>query len=1026
MRGQERVRVRGLLWDVLESDQTGEGGRLLLRCAEGDLAGLEWEAFSPPETIEPAAAALDPTRPGLLSAWTLKHRAHILTEMTGDAHPGAGMPGRLTVEPYQYVALNRALDMPRVRLLLADGVGLGKTIQAGLIAAELLARRHAHRILIVTPSGPLLTQWEREMRLRFGLRFATLTSGAELRARRRGLDRGANPFEQTALCLTSHDFAKQEFVLEELEQARWDLVIIDEAHHVMRSPGEAPTHRRRLAEVLAERSDALLLLTATPHDGDDARFASLIALLDPALVNGPALMDGEGTLIGDQYRRHVIRRLKSHIRDPRTGRPLFRRRHVIPVRVDAAGPEHEAARAFHRALTGFVLKRVRDRGQDGDALSFVSLLKRSVSTIAACLATLRVVSDRLARRASGEGESRQAQGERRRAARVLRGRAVRFGTLSAAAEASLDALDIEGMAASLAVPLAASLSVLLAPTSNPELAGLIALGEAALSADPKLAALVLEARLIRLAHPRANILVYTEYADSQAAAARALGGLDGEILTIGGQDSGEARLAAADRFGDRDGIILISTDALSEGLNLQQCCFHLIHLDLPYNPNRLEQRNGRVDRHGQIREPEIRYLYLPGTFEESLLLRLIAKYERARAALDVMPDTLGVTADRDDPGGPLIAGMSEEPEDLFKDQINAARVLDSHMAEGDPEQVAVLLREIDRAYDGFERMAVSHGWWAGPREGDGAIAVPDQSGDLADFVTAAILAETGSPSPGDAISPGGIMSPGEVTFPGDTISIPPDWAHGLETLPGFDAESGTFRFTRDPHVWRDAAGRGLGYLGMAHPLTRRALLSVRRLPPVAAAARGDRLALLLTWEMEIAAAHRPVFRRVIALRLEPGQAPVETGDIPLSPSPSAHPDPWSCFACWADLTAAGTAALAVMAREAAGFESRFLAGRAVGRTRWRRWLAARANGLCGAAAPGMADLFGAADAAPVWRRGGEAAARLLAFATDLAVPPAQRRAAEEALDRAREAGREERLMPFVWRPVGLLMIVTNE
>ena len=155
-------------------------------------------------------------------------------------------------------------------------------------------------------------------------------------------------------------------------------------------------------------------------------------------------------------------------------------------------------------------------------------------------------------------------------------------------------------------------------------------------------------RAIRAAHPAANILIYTEYADSQLAALRALrGAVDGEVLAISGLDVERERTRIAERCAEEDGIILISTDSLAEGLNLQQRCCNLIHLDLPYNPNRLEQRNGRIDRYGQERDPHIRYLYLAGTFEERLLLRLIAKYEKARAHLAFMPDTLGVTADED-------------------------------------------------------------------------------------------------------------------------------------------------------------------------------------------------------------------------------------------------------------------------------------------------------------------------------------------------------------------------------------------
>ena len=168
---------------------------------------------------------------------------------------------------------------------------------------------------------------------------------------------------------------------------------------------------------------------------------------------------------------------------------------------------------------------------------------------------------------------------------------------------------------------------------------------------------MLEVRLIRLRHPDANILVYTEYADSQRAAVEALAGIGGSVLTISGSDSEADRTAAAERCAEEDGIVLVSTDSLAEGLNLHQRCFHLIHLDLPYNPNRLEQRNGRIDRYGQRNDPEIRYLFLAGTFEERLLLRLIAKYEKARACLSFMPNTLNVGADPASLHEPLFAGL---------------------------------------------------------------------------------------------------------------------------------------------------------------------------------------------------------------------------------------------------------------------------------------------------------------------------------------------------------------------------------
>ena len=153
----------------------GAQQRVRLACCGGDLAGLEWDVLYPAETISVLHSDPRPEEAGPLDAWRRYHIARLLERIPGAPVP----PGRVAIEAYQRVPLLRALDMVRPRLLLADGVGLGKTIQAGLIAAELLVRRRAHRILIVCPPGPLLRQWEQEMRVRFGLRFTPIADSAE-------------------------------------------------------------------------------------------------------------------------------------------------------------------------------------------------------------------------------------------------------------------------------------------------------------------------------------------------------------------------------------------------------------------------------------------------------------------------------------------------------------------------------------------------------------------------------------------------------------------------------------------------------------------------------------------------------------------------------------------------------------------------------------------------------------------------------------------------------------------------------
>lgn len=173
-----------------------------------------------------------PERAAPLANWLVYHQAFVLDQALGPDGFAAMQAGRLKIEPYQLVPVLRAIRMSRVRLMLADGVGLGKTIQTGLVLTELIARRLAHRILVVTPSGPLLEQWMLEMSLRFGLRMEQIDA-AKLNEVRRATELGANPFDSIPLGIASIDFLKQERILELLERASYDVVVIDEAHHCM-------------------------------------------------------------------------------------------------------------------------------------------------------------------------------------------------------------------------------------------------------------------------------------------------------------------------------------------------------------------------------------------------------------------------------------------------------------------------------------------------------------------------------------------------------------------------------------------------------------------------------------------------------------------------------------------------------------------------------------------------------------------------------------------------------------------------
>ena len=1069
-----RVRARGLAWDIVDVEPAGDHRRLRLRCVDGALRGFEYDLIHPLEDVVPVSMELQPERAARLKDWLLYHQAFLLEQALGPSALLAVQPGRLDIAPYQLVPVMRALAMPRPRLLLADGVGLGKTIQAGLVMAELIARRRAHRILVISPAGPLLSQWHREMRTRFGLRFTPVRSAGELEELRRGQMLGANPFDQVSYCLMSIDFAKQDKVLSELERTAWDLLVIDEAHHCVSMGGAGDwedSRRRRLAELLARQCDGLLLLTATPHDGYDPHFASLVELLDPSLV------DGRGTLRGERYKRHVVRRLKPHIKDA-DGNPLFQRREVIPrpVRLQA---DSSAFETFHRAILDLVAPRLRSalrQKRYGEVLAFVSLLKRSVSTARACRNTLAVVRDRYADLVASGTEDREGRRQRLRTLRDYRRRLERYGALSHEEEQDLAALEAEDMAAELFdvgdEAILAEIDTLQraqrrARTQLKHLTGtrdaldaLIALADAAISEDPKLAAVLDEVRTIRASEPGVNVLVYTEYTDSQAELVAHLegavrqGALDGKIVSISGPDDEATRTRITERFASEDGLVLVSTDATAEGLNLHERCHHLIHLELPYNPNRLEQRNGRIDRYGQRKTPLVRYLYLAGTFEERLLLRLIAKYERQRARLTFVPDTLGGVSSEDAATASLLAGLAQEQTQpsLFETPSHEVRFDGEAEPEESPESDAYrdLLSEVERAVQGFERSAKTRAWMSGAglnaderlvREAVEARAKGSDQVvvELLPFARAVIESEARSATVQ--------TDHGDGTF---SLAIPRALTFGLDGMPGYDPENRSLRLTADRHQLRGADGDSVGYLGRAHPLVQRAIERVRRarfgdedalLDRRVSAIASDGPALLYTFLGLVESDAGRELERMLAVRVTATGTPqvftTPTDWLPLARTGrriatdgvwEAHFSSWGASA-QARATAAAEEAFVALAQPVV------VAGRAA-RLRERdeldRWLRDRATTICGAVVQATFDLFAAQDAAAPsrWQTLDDPAERLAAFATDGANPPTRRREADGVLRLYRQRGRDlqARSAPRVLSPsvLGLLMIAPEE
>jgi len=1069
-----QVEARGLPWEVVHAETAGEQSRLRLRCLQGDLQGMEIDLLHPFEPVLPVAVDFDPARAGRLRQWRLYHDAFLLEQALGPSALLAVQPGRLDIAPYQLVPVMRALRMSRPRLLLADGVGLGKTVEAGLVMAELIARRRAHRILIVSPAGPLLEQWQREMRERFGLRFDPIRSAGDLQEVQRSLVLGANPFDHVSYCLTSVDFAKQEKVLQLLERTVWDLVIIDEAHHCVRlgSAGDwEDSRRRRLAEVLARQADGLLLLTATPHDGYDAHFASVVELLDPSLI------DGRGVLRGEQYRQHVVRRLKQHVKDPQTGEPLFKTRAVTPRAVVFDAARHPAFSAFQQALVAAVAPRLRQAVRQrrfGEVLAFVSLLKRSVSSVAACRNTLGVIRDRYIELVTTRQAEVETRRQRLRTLREYQRRLERYGALSFEEEQDRAALEAEDMAAELAATDLPGIAERLeeirrthrrerdrgrrVATTRDALDALVELAEAAQPEDPKLRAVLDELRAIRASEPNANVLVYSEYADSQDALvaylcrAQERGELDGEVLAISGRpEHAQDRTTVTDRFSTSDGIVLVSTDATAEGLNLHERCHHLIHLELPYNPNRLEQRNGRIDRYGQRRTPEVRYLYLAGTFEERLLLRLVAKYERQRARLTFVPNTLGGITTDDAQTVRLLEGLAEEEHTLFARPPREIRQVETDSADDvTTPAYQELLAEVERAMAGYEKAAKTSAWLgeAGLNAEARLITEADQARnegerlgavDLMGFVCDALESDAGGAGSVERPEgPDGIFK----------LRLPPTWTHGLRDIPGFDPEDRSLWLTSDRRrVRHEESGRRLGFLGRAHPMVRRALDRVRNLRFGEAGAwldrrvsaievDGDRPAILCTFLGVVESGRGHEYERVLAVKVgEDGVA--EVFDDPASwlrfvdqARPATTKGLWEkVFSGWAGPARAAALEAArsrfdELARPLLAEHQRFLDAE---RRDLDAWMRARAETLCGELQGVQVDLFGEAPALPRWKTLADPAERLAAFATDGANPPSARREADGVLrlfqKRSSDLAARASLRVAGPLPLGLLMLV---
>ncbi|MBO9308110.1 DEAD/DEAH box helicase, partial [Thermomicrobium sp.] len=509
--------------------------------------------------------------------------------------------------PHQIEAVyHHMLRTPRIRFLLADDPGAGKTIMAGLLIKELKYRGLAQRVLIVVP-GHLKEQWVRELKERFDETFAVIDRAA--------LDNafGRNVWQEQSQVIASMDFAKQDDVLASLAEVTWDLTVVDEAHKLAAYRyGEKTTRteRYKLGELLSRTSSFLLFLTATPHRGDPENFRLFLDLLEPGLFANTALME---EALKNPDHPLFLRRLKEDLRDYQ-GRPLFPPRNVVTVSFQLSEDE----KRLYNAVTRYV-EEWYDRALATD--------KRNVAF------ALLVLQRRLASSVRAARTSLERRRSRLQRLLQLGTWLVQRGTIDEDELEDLPEIERLRREQDLVERLTAAETQEELQEEIARLDELVRLARAVeqREVETKLTELRRVMETEELQRTGEKLLIFTESRDTLEYLAERLRVWGFSVVTLHGGQSLEQRIEAEHTFRER-AQVMVSTEAGGEGVNLQFCSL-MVNYDIPWTPNRLEQRMGRIHRYGQRHEVHIYNLVAIDTREGAVLRALFDKLERIREAL---------------------------------------------------------------------------------------------------------------------------------------------------------------------------------------------------------------------------------------------------------------------------------------------------------------------------------------------------------------------------------------------------------
>ena len=523
--------------------------------------------------------------------------------------------------PFQIEAVyGYVLKQPKVRFLIADDPGAGKTIMAGLIIKELRLRKLACRILIVVP-GHLKDQWLRELSEKFDEKFTVLD--------RHTFDAhyGENPWELNDRVITSLDFAKQDDILPTLNSVRWDLVVVDEAHKMAAySYGNKTekTKRYKLGEVLSKVANHLLFLTATPHRGDPENFRLFLDLLQPGFFANPEMVEES---LKNRDNPLFIRRLKEDLRDFNNN-PIFTRRFTSTVKFKLSEREKELYNEVSRYVIEQYNKGLKNDKKKNVAFALVILQRRMASSTFALMKSLERRKRRL--------EEILAKGQEKQK------------------EYRLDYETLEDLEEEERWKREEEWETLTFATDRDELRSEIKIIQELMKKADEVVRSESEAKLSKLRKAiedgfnksremggNAKVLIFTESRDTLEYLVDKIRKWGYKVNYIHGGMKLEERIKAEKLFKEETQI-MVATEAAGEGINLQ-FCHVMINYDIPWSPMRLEQRMGRIHRYGQQKDVYIFNLVTEDTREGEVLAKLLSKLEEIREKLgsDKVFDIIG-------------------------------------------------------------------------------------------------------------------------------------------------------------------------------------------------------------------------------------------------------------------------------------------------------------------------------------------------------------------------------------------------